>query len=141
MNIRFLSLGDKRKLEIHLDKTEPGSDYDMTIKPGGYLDIDPFLKKFSIDIKEMIDFPELEENLGLQTLRLSKPTIKGVFSVGSGFEVIAEGQIEGRDLWKDEVKNFFLIVQDFKDAFAEDAEKKFAKPVAAIFARQNSKSY
>ena len=140
MSILILSLGDQRKLEIQLDKTEPGSDYDMTIKPAGYLDIEPFLKKFSIDVNDMIDFPDLETNLGLTTLRLSKPNIKGVFSVGKGFEVIAEGQIEGKDLWKDEVKNFFLIVQDFKDSFAEESEKKFAKPVAAIFARQRSKS-
>ena len=125
--------GDNNEVLVKISKSSPGPDYDMELTMAS-LNIEQFLRKFDIDPEEMTEseLSEVKQALGLATLTMQNPTVKGVFEVGGGFEIIAQGNVAAPQLLSD-AASIYLVVQDFKAADGTS----FAKPVAAILAFYN----
>ena len=101
----------------------------------GTLNVDNFLATFGIDASQMIssDLRFANNRMGLATLILQKPIVRGLFSPGGGFEVIATGKIAAPELPAD-ASQFYVIVQDFKEGTSDSANGGYGKPIGAIFA-------
>ena len=117
-----------------MEKTSSGPDYDVTLSLRSF-HVQDFLTNFEIDVDELIEveLTNAKIALGLNSMQIHSPTVKGVISLGNGFEMTATGIIAA-PLLPSEAYKFYVIVQDFKEATSDTSHATFAKPIAAIFA-------
>ncbi len=118
-------------------RKKPGrEDYAIKMEMAS-LNVNNFLDKFGIDTATMInDDMQFERNmLGLTSLHIQNPEIKGIFSAGDGYELTATGTIGAPELPSDAAK-FYVLVQDFKKSATEEGEVEpgFKKPIGGVFA-------
>ena len=117
-----------------MEKTSSGPDYDVTLSLRSF-NIQDFLTNFEIIADDLIEaeLTTAKNALGLNSVNIHSPTVKGVISLGNGFEMTATGIIAA-PLLPSEAYKFYVIVQDFKEASSDTSHTTFAKPIAAIFA-------
>eukprot|EP00794_Sanderia_malayensis_P008627 gene8627-9557_t len=130
------SVGDNVAVPMQFRK-KPGEESYVIKWDMASLDVNKFFEKFGIDTATMIseDLEQERNMLGLTSLHIQKPEIKGIYSAGDGFELTATGTIRAPDLPSDASK-FYVFVQDFKKSVVEEGqtERSFGKPIGGVFA-------
>eukprot|EP00794_Sanderia_malayensis_P021371 gene21371-23454_t len=135
------SVGDNVAVPMQFRK-KPGEENYVIKWDMASLDVNKFFEKFGIDTATMIseDLEQERNMLGLTSLNIQKPEIKGIYSAGDGFEVTATGTIRAPDLPSDASK-FYIFVQEFKKSVVEEGqtERSFGKPIGGVFALYKTK--
>eukprot|EP00794_Sanderia_malayensis_P008625 gene8625-9555_t len=130
------SVGGNTAVPMKFRKKTGREDYSMKLEMAS-LNVNNFFEKFGIDTATMIsEHLEQERNmLGLTSLHMQDPRIKGIYSAGDGFELTATGTIRTPDLPSDASK-FYVFVQDFKKSTVEEGQTEtgFGKPIGGVFA-------
>ena len=134
----LISIGINTRVQLEVEKLSKDSDYTLKFKIAT-LNINNFLANFGIDASQMIssDLQFASNRMGLATLIMQKAIVRGIFSPGGGFEIIATGRIAAPELPAD-ASNFYVIVQDFKEGMSDSANGGYGKPIGAIFALYQS---